>query len=145
MILPCNMPLTLKLPDFSMSFKATLFPPTVHTRAFTEAYRHSAVVAMAMRPNITFVPPTDDRSVLIGLGVKIRTPELPTMTAPGVLDGPDRWTAMFERNLTGSATLSLFKRISLAMAAPRNMNTHSIEQHNNIPLLNYVQQLKEHK
>ena len=117
LILPRIMLLTSQLPDFSMSFKATLFLPTVYTRAFTEAYRHSAVVAIAMRSNITLVPPTDDRSVLIDLGVKIRAPELPTMTTPGILDGPDKWTAMFERNLTVSATLSHFKPISLAMAA----------------------------
>ena len=83
--MPCHL-ITLKLPDFSMSFKATLFLPTVHTRAFTEVYKHSTMVAMAMRPNITLVPPTDNRSVLIGFGVKIRTQELPTVTAPGVLD-----------------------------------------------------------
>ena len=126
LILPPIMLLTLKLPDFSMSFKATPFLPTMYTRAFTAAYRRSAVVAIAMRSNITLVPPTDDRSVLISFGVKIRTPELPTKTAPGIVDGPDKWTAMFERNLTRYATLSHFKTISLAMAATnREMWPHT--------------------
>ena len=56
---------------------------TVPTRAFIKAYRHSAMVAMALRSDITLVPPTDDKNVLIGLGVRIRTPKRPTiMTAP---------------------------------------------------------------
>ena len=52
------------------------FPSTAHTRAFTDAYRQSTVVAIATSPNITLVPPTDGRRARKGLGVKVRTPEV---------------------------------------------------------------------
>ena len=107
----------LETARFLHVLQSNTVPTNCAHESITEAYRHSTMAAMARRPNITSVPPTDNRSVLIGLGVKLRTPELPTMTAPGVLDGLWRWTAMFERNLTGCATLSLFKHISLAKAA----------------------------
>ena len=67
---------TLNPPVRAMSFKAMSFPSTAHTRAFTDAYRQSTVVAIATSPNITLVPPTDGRRARKGLGVKVRTPEV---------------------------------------------------------------------
>lgn len=63
---------TLKPPVLSISFKASWLLPTIHTRAFIEAYRLSTVVAMATNPSTTDVPPTEDNKLLSGCICHVR-------------------------------------------------------------------------
>jgi len=58
----------------SISFNAEGFPPTVQSNAFTDAYKHSTVFAMATNPSMTEVPPTDDNNALKGCGTNVRMP-----------------------------------------------------------------------
>ena len=51
----------LNPPILSISLNACWLLPTIHTRAFIEAYRLSSAVAMATNPSTTEGPPTEDR------------------------------------------------------------------------------------
>ncbi len=93
--------LTLNPPVRSISLSPTGLLPTMHTRAFMDAYRLSTVVAMATRPSTTLVPPTEDSSVRRGCGWKNRMPENPHSTAPKVREAPDKCTPVLWTKVTG--------------------------------------------